>query len=333
MLSSWRGSHVPLAVIKSVVGAKASVRLAPKDLSILSSVVLRAFLSVAAPTDRTSSGAAPQRDPTSLIKFTRVTARSMADCDALPHCVVLDTPLPPDVRTGFTQGPLAVALFDVSLCLEQTVVGEVAVLSTAGVGGVPRASTWTPASMEQDRLAVLAAELVGHGVGLLASQRLIHPWLKQRLGALGVLVLERLSLHHIGAVQALTGAVTLSAWDRPVARECLGWVAKAECVILHGQRVLFLTGASGASVHTACVPGELEVDERLEAVKAVAHARSQPMCTVVLCAPTAHALEELELAVVVRVVSGGHPSRQLFLIRLATTSCFFLRTLAAPVLR
>ncbi len=291
VLSTWRNSRLLLALISSVIGAKASLHLPSSELAILSSVVLRAFLAVTTDAVPASPGAvAAARDPASLLRFFRVASRDVSCVDALPHSVVLDTPLPSHVRPGFKCGPCSVALFDVSLRLEQDGIGDVEV----GACALGQAPGWSPAAVERERLTALAGTLVERGVGILACQRVVHPWLKSELADRGVLVLERLSLNYVGAVQAVTGAVVLSAWDKSVPVDCLGWVASANCVLLHGQRVVVLKGQS------AVEPTAVTVPTPLGAVASLAKARSQPACTVILCAPTSHAAEELELAVMVR---------------------------------
>ena len=84
----------------------------------------------------------------------------------------------------------------------------------------PKASSqsWSVASTEEAWLTAMKDELVRSGARVVASQRLVHPTLKASLGRRGVLVLERLSLRHIAAVQAVTGAqlihtLGLSSWQ------------------------------------------------------------------------------------------------------------------------
>ena len=75
--------------------------------------------------------------------FHAVCGRDVEASELLEGCVVLDTPLHRDavVDVGGGVGPFPVALFEVSLCLEQHGVGDAAVTSSALGAGVRRPPT------------------------------------------------------------------------------------------------------------------------------------------------------------------------------------------------
>ena len=76
---------------------------------------------------------------------------------------------------------------------------------------------------------------------MILSQRLIHPWLRRWLLEHGVLPLQRLSLRHITAMRAVTGARPLSSWaEADVAPEALGAVSRLEMRTLHERRFLWI---------------------------------------------------------------------------------------------
>lgn len=62
---------------------------------------------------------------------------------------------------------------------------------------------WTVGERELVELDALSRALVVTGVGVVACQRLIHPWLKKRLSKEGVLPLERLSALNVKAFQSV----------------------------------------------------------------------------------------------------------------------------------
>ena len=93
--------------------------------------------------------------------------------------------------------------------------GGVVGASTSNLEAIQSAPPPNAKASELTVLRYILNELLEHRTGLVASQRLIHPWLVRRLAAAGVVVLQRLSSRHIAAVQRLTGAEVLSdGWGR-----------------------------------------------------------------------------------------------------------------------
>ena len=127
--ASWRDVHTIVPLVCSVVSAKASTSLSSSDCHLLATVLVQAFLAAV------PSAASPNRvDPVVATRFFAVDCREVAESELLPDCVVIDTPLHRGVREGFAAGPCLVALFDVSIVLEQDGVGEVAATATAAPG-------------------------------------------------------------------------------------------------------------------------------------------------------------------------------------------------------
>lgn len=143
------------------------------------------------------------QDPSPLIRFVSLPGFRPTDSWVVTAGALLDLPLPEDGRHSIESA--AVALFDVSLRAPEA---EVNVVSTTGTGGAGEGGDSTKASESADvvwgtgavevaQLERLGRQLVRHNVGLVACQRLIHPWLKRFLLSRGIIPLERLSIRHI----------------------------------------------------------------------------------------------------------------------------------------
>jgi chaperonin GroEL (HSP60 family) len=108
---------------------------------------------------------------------------------------------------------------------------------------------WATSEQSQRAMEELCDEWVRLGVGLVASQKRIHPFLKHRLLAMGVVPLERLSIRHIQALHSviggkLLGTLKLEAMRVPGARGHLQGMRER---VLGGRRYLQLDcDASGS---------------------------------------------------------------------------------------
>jgi len=92
-------------------------------------------------------------------------------------------------------GCIRVALFDTSIGVsDASRKGLEGVLVTATSGS----AAWSCSAVHVAALEDLGRTLVAHKVGMLACQKLVHPWLKRYLRARNVCCLERLSIRHIG---------------------------------------------------------------------------------------------------------------------------------------
>jgi chaperonin GroEL (HSP60 family) len=108
---------------------------------------------------------------------------------------------------------------------------------------------WATSEQSQRAMEELCDEWARLGVGLVASQKRIHPFLKHRLLAMGVVPLERLSIRHIQALHSviggkLLGTLKLEAMHVPGARGHLQGMRER---VLGGRRYLQLDcDASGS---------------------------------------------------------------------------------------
>ena len=153
--------------------------------------------------------------------------------------LLLDLPAPPSAESLQCPQPLvarSVALFDVSIEAPDMAVSGLtldarAMLSsdTVTTEDDMTHAVFSAKMAEVGMLRRFLQQLLASKVGLLASQKLIHPWLRRRLAAHGVIALQRLSRRHIAAVQNITGADVLSNWTEEEIRvERLGAVAELE---------------------------------------------------------------------------------------------------------
>ncbi len=119
------------------------------------------------------------------------------------------------------------------------------------------------------RLEEVVEGVVGRGVGLVACQRVVHPALISLLQARGVVVLDRLSNRHYTSLLRLSGASSTPSAS-------LAALAVTRCGILGGVQRTHLGGKSLLhAIPPKCCP------------------TPAPVTTLLLAAPSAHALAEL----------------------------------------
>ncbi|CAM9815745.1 unnamed protein product, partial [Laminaria digitata] len=148
-------------------------------------------------------------------------------------------------------------------------------------------SEWTAGGRELQELEAFARALVDVGAGIVACQRVIHPYLKKRLAENGVVALERLSALNITSFQSVTGARLIGSWlgPEPIRRADLGAAGLLTVRRLHGRPFLEVGSASRAALTS------LRSSIDVSAVRK----RRRPVSTLVLCAPDRPALDELQV--------------------------------------
>lgn len=77
--------------------------------------------------------------------------------------------------------------------------------------GMPDVNEWNVVNAERQTMIEVASVWLQHGIKIVASQKVIHPFLKDYLLHRGVLPLERLSARHLSTVQHVSGARILSS--------------------------------------------------------------------------------------------------------------------------
>ena len=81
---------------------------------------------------------------------------------------------------------------------------------------------WSAGDVERSLLQRIGDNIVNLGVHVVASQRLIHPWLKCFLLERGIVPLERLSIRHVGLFRCVTGCAVIGDWTQTLYPNMLG---------------------------------------------------------------------------------------------------------------
>ena len=231
----WTADAV-LALVRSVVSPKGVARLQPPEAGDrVAAVVAQAFLHSLPPPAQAARGPCVCLQPA---------VGTEPDRSTWTPGLLMDVPVPGRVHDDLLPrdgggGPLVVALFQVSL-------DAVDVRQGVGPGRLPvqirRAGPgagFDPAEVQLDRLADLLRGLRRAGVGVVASQKLIHPRLQDLAVELGMVPLERLSLRYVQPVARCSGAHLLGSLDpAQVHAQGFGRIAGLESVTLAGRRLV-----------------------------------------------------------------------------------------------
>ena len=188
------------AVVKSVISPKVGCDLSPEDTNHLTGLIIRAFL-------KTFQGGSASQNPTEgTINYVSLEGRPASE-SKLHDGVLFATPQIPTYRMRQPQiphrpdGSIRVAVFTVSLAgdFEDIVDTPYELINDHPTGGPDLQAAVLSALEDQ------VEGLVGAGVGLVCCQRVVHPTVKQKLRAKGILVLDRLGSPHVRPVLTLTG--------------------------------------------------------------------------------------------------------------------------------
>ena len=191
----WSETSSALKLIKGMLKSKPLIGRHSSSgvgLDLLGTIFLQAFLS-----------SLHEMHPN--VRFVTIVGSSLSSSELFKSSILLDLPMiSPGLKTAKSQDTTAVAvvLFDTSLEIPPPETG-ISVVHRDGpvVAGV---------DLEMPALARLLAFFLSAKVGLVASQKLVHPWLRRQLELAGVFVVSRLSALHMNAVQSLTGATIIS---------------------------------------------------------------------------------------------------------------------------
>lgn len=283
--ASFGSMSTILPVVETIVASKAAARLTASDVKLLSTLIVQAFLAALPPDVNTSK-------MLQCVRVMTVVGKPVRESRVDPHSAFIDTVLPPTLPSLSSRQLHSIVLFDVSLCLQEPPVhlaGETTVMDTN--------QRWSTSTAEGDAMRKLGGSLVALGVSIVATQKLMHPILEEYLLNHGILPLQRLSIRHIGAVQALTGALVLSSWTRTLDARALGLLRLVE---LHsnpvtGKSELKLIGYDGkpSSLSFPMVDGKVTTSSQWTGTIS----RTLPIVTLMLCSPSSHASQELSLVV------------------------------------
>lgn len=273
------------ALAGTVIAPKPMAFLSSPEARLLASLCARAFVAGVGAEESTGGGQASGVLGSAAVRITRVLGAPVL-CSRLVEGALLDFAVPGAeafARRGSRAvgaapqaepDPVKLVLFDVSLVLDtHKAEGGAQLLANAQRGFEAAAVT-----------SLLAA-----GIAVCASQKLIPASLQERLRANGILPLERLSLRFVGAVATVSGAHVLSSLESLLHPDelaaCAGTVASITPGVLGGRPVTRILGCRDPAGH------DLGPD--------ASRGHTQ---TLVLCAPNAAQLEELE-GLAIRAVS------------------------------
>jgi len=233
----------------AVLSSKPGCNFWPGDLDHMTSLVVTAFL-------RTSADATPHNLQYVCIEGCPSSSSYIADG------VLYPMPSIPPYRTKplslhHTEGQVLVAVFNTSLAgdTSEKSDADLVVSATSDVEGIVL-----------DEMRACCERLVELGVGVVACQRVVHPSVRRLLRRDGVLVMDRLGIHHIYSVTELTGARLLSSFTGHISASDLGCLDAVHHRVLEGRSHLQLTRAA-SSVCTLVLYGRSE--ESLAEIKSV----------------------------------------------------------------
>ncbi|XP_078000918.1 molecular chaperone MKKS-like [Glandiceps talaboti] len=250
-------SNRMLNLVKGVIESKPACCLLPKEKSIISSLVLQAFLQSLAGEPKHSNHAT-----IGTIQYVNIEGRPVTDSQLLPG-VLFQAPYLPTykccvselrhVSGGPMQGLVRVALYNISMSGDSDEFVEVQYESTSGM---------TSSDIVVQKMLNVVEDLVKQGIGLLACQKVIHPAVKKYCRQQKILTLDRLSLTHINAVQYVTGARLLSTLHTSVTESDFGYLTNVSHKVIFGKSFLHLESlASNVITLILCNRTEQSVQE------------------------------------------------------------------------
>ena len=275
---------------KSVCGLNKRYKFSPDgeaqevdEAAALSNLILQAFLNSLS-IDDASQTLVPNvhvmNAPSTAAQFDlnlRTTASRSQSSDSSSHTllcnsVMLDVPVPPDIERAVatlhqrlnarTQaknssigGPLPafVVLYNVSLRTPDLNKDSGIVVNSSRKDG---AAGWSAEAVERTVLQRIADNLIALGVSVVASQRLIHPWLKAVLLQRGIVPVERLSLRHVGLFRCITGCSVIGEWSQKVRAQDLG--ALRDITVWRATRTKTLLSVDGFSTEAVRTAKQLQ---------------------------------------------------------------------------
>jgi chaperonin GroEL (HSP60 family) len=233
----WGDMKCMLQLAKSALQTKAVCRLSVREVDFLAVLLVQAFIAGLTMDHAAGVISVP------MVRVLCLVGRDSLASEML-NGVLVDIPLPPGAPR--TMGATSTVLYNVNLDFSASEQFSehvpVAVVARAGDEG-----EWAASELSRRAMEELCEEWARLGVGLVASQKRIHPYLKHRLLAIGVVPLERLSIRHIQALHSviggkLLGTLKLEAMRVPGARGHLEGMRER---VLGGRRYLQLDSIPG----------------------------------------------------------------------------------------
>ncbi|XP_071963113.1 molecular chaperone MKKS-like [Antedon mediterranea] len=188
-----------MAVVRSVISTKPACSFSQTDILQISSLIIQAFLKTLPPADS-------HKLMDQFVQYIEVGGYDTANSQIvdgvlfqLPNDLQEDF-LPPE--ESFHSGSLKIALFKISLAGDTDDFVNTVYEVTEGL---------SPMDVVTQKLFDIANKLIEDSVDVLACQKVIHPSLKKFLTKNRILVIDRLSVVNIGAIETLTGAQCISS--------------------------------------------------------------------------------------------------------------------------
>eukprot|EP01112_Ceratiomyxa_fruticulosa_P003009 TRINITY_DN13415_c0_g1_i1.p1 TRINITY_DN13415_c0_g1~~TRINITY_DN13415_c0_g1_i1.p1 ORF type:complete len:559 (-),score=85.69 TRINITY_DN13415_c0_g1_i1:228-1904(-) len=257
-------TRVLLSLLKTVLGTKGVCGMSKTELHYLCIILLQGFLA-----------SLPTTPPfTTFVRFVSVVGEPILS-SAFFDGIVIDHTVSETELLSVHRGGL-VALFDISL--QPSVLFEtkddIETISLKTEKYLGQTESMNMYQEELNYLTKLADELSRLGVVVVASQKIIHPFLKHKLVEKKIIPIERLSIFHMSAMTSVCGGTPISNFrvsqNYHIDPKMFGKVGEIKQQTIGGGRKKYLF-ISPPFVRP-----------------------SRPVVTVILCSQNQYALEELE---------------------------------------
>ena len=213
---SWSDMKTMLSLVRSSLATKGVMRLTSQSVEYLSVLIVKAFLRGIQTNEEAGTISVPN------VRILCPVGQDPMASEVIEG-VIVDIPLPPGAPRVL--GKVKTVLYNVNLDLAPTEQYAENVVVTA-VASSEDPEEWARVKVSERAMTDLCDEWVRLGVGMVASQKRIHPFLKHLLLSRGLVPFERLSIRHIQALHAaiggqLLGTISLEALKAPTALGCL----------------------------------------------------------------------------------------------------------------
>lgn len=235
---SWGDMRAMLELVKSSFTARAVTRLSEQTTHFLAVLLVQAFLTGLEINPKTGLVAVPSVRVLSLVGKDTMASEVLDG-------VIVDIPLPIGAPRSLSK--VRTVLYNVNLDLSANEqYSENMHVKIAAVASSPlpdSARDWTTTEASKTLMHQLADTWTKLGVGLVASQKRIHPYLLHLLITRGIVPLQRLSIRHIQAVHAAIGGKLLGSVRVEALKQegVLGTLERMDERILSGKRHLYFT--------------------------------------------------------------------------------------------
>ena len=200
-------------IITSMVRAHAlAVFLLPDDLHVIQDIIVTAFLK----SNQSAISTSPSSSPHTII-YELVSGYSPSYTCIYTDTLYVDIYSDPNYEGDFPLDTVIrnvkIAIFNETLEINSNYIEQNNVYMHINAQNTLLSSILNITAMEHEAMDNFVHMLINAEVKLLCCQKLIHPYLKDKLHAHGIFYIERISLKYVGALQALSGATMLGNMD------------------------------------------------------------------------------------------------------------------------